>query len=167
MATSTYVATITTTASLAYTSMAAGEQLRTIRRLGEFLQACASGSVPSVTVDIQANGGTAVAAAGTVTISSGSGSITATINGVAIAITWATSDTNSATLLKNAINASVNALVAGLVTATSALGVVTVTAANKGKPGNTITLAASGTGATASGARLTAGADASAQALTF
>lgn len=99
----------------------------------------------------------AAAATGTVTISSGSGTITATINGVAIAITWATSDTNSASLLAAAINASVNALVAGIVTATSALGVVTVTSVGKGIVANAITLAASGTGATASGARLTGG----------
>lgn len=96
-------------------------------------------------------------ASGTVTISSGSGSITATINGVAIAVTWATSDTNTAALLAAAINASANALVAGLVTAASAAGVCTVTALHSGKQGNCITLAASGTGATASGARLTGG----------
>lgn len=100
-----------------------------------------------------------VAAAGTVTLSSGSGTITATINGVAIAITWATDDTVSAALLAAAINASSNALVANLVTATSALGVVTITAIQSavGTSGNAITLAASGTGATASGARLTGG----------
>jgi phage tail sheath gpL-like len=101
-----------------------------------------------------------VAASGTVTLSSGSGTETATINGVAIAITWATSDTNSASLLAAAINASANALVSGLVTATSAAGVVTITAVEKGKTGNMCTLTASGTGATASGTgRLTGGVD--------
>lgn len=46
-------------------------------------------------------------------ISGGSGSITATINGTAVAVTWATSDTNTAGLLATAINAntSVNMLV--------------------------------------------------------
>lgn len=96
-------------------------------------------------------------ASGTVTISSGSGSITATINGVAVAVTWGTSDTATATALAAAINASTNALVAGIVTASSAAGVVTVKALHSGKVGNCITLAASGTGATASGARLTGG----------
>lgn len=98
-----------------------------------------------------------VAASGTVTIASGNGTITATINGVAIAVDWATSDTNTAALLAAAINASSDALVSGVVTATSALGVVTIAAVLKGKTGNAITLAASGTGATASGARLTGG----------
>lgn len=103
-------------------------------------------------------GVTPVAATGTVTISSGSGSIAAVINGVTISITWATSDTNSAALLAAAINASSNALVQNLVTATSALGVCTVTAGVKyGVAGNAFTLAATGTGATASGARLTSG----------
>lgn len=106
-------------------------------------------------------------ATGTVTIASGSGTITATINGVAIAITWATSDTNSAALLAAAITASVNALVAGLVTATSLAGVVTITAARGGLAGNTVTLAASGTGATASGARLTGGTNGTSTAITF
>lgn len=98
-----------------------------------------------------------VQASGTVTISSGSGAIAAVINGVTISITWATSDTNSATLLKNAINASADALVSGIVTATSLAGVVTITAVDKAKCGNSITLSATGTGATASGARLTGG----------
>lgn len=102
--------------------------------------------------------GAGVQASGTVTISSGSGTITATINGVDVAITWASSDTNSATLLAAAINSSTNALVRGLVYASSSAGVVTITAIRGGLPGNNITLAASGTGATASGANLASGA---------
>lgn len=98
-----------------------------------------------------------VAATGTVTLSSASGDVSAVINGVTITVTYATSDTNTASLLKTAINASANALVANHVTATSAAGVVTITASTPGIVGNTITLAASGTGATASGARLTGG----------
>ena len=46
----------------------------------------------------------------------------------------------------------------GFVTATSALGVVTIRATQKSAWGNAITLAASGTNVTASGARLTGGA---------
>lgn len=98
-----------------------------------------------------------IAATGTVTIASGSGSITATINGVAVSVTWATSDTATATALAAAINASANALVNQHVTASSAAGVVTITAFLPGPAGNAITLAASGTGATASGARLAGG----------
>lgn len=96
-------------------------------------------------------------ASGTVTIASGSGSITATINGVATAVTWGTSDTATATALAAAINASSDALVNKHVSATSALGVVTITAINGGYVGNAVTLAASGTGATASVARLAGG----------
>ena len=120
----------------------------------EFARQLASGMLDQMTVT---EDDTPVLASGTFTLSSGSGTITATINGVAIAITWATDDTTSAALLAAAINASANALVAGIVTATSAAGVVTVTAARGGKAGNTVTIAASGTGNTASGARLTGG----------
>lgn len=119
------------------------------------LRAVASGHKPVIyTIDVRDG---AVAATGTVTLSGGSGTITATINGVAIAITWATSDTNSASLLAAAINASTNALVQNIVTATSVAGVVTISAVVPGVVGNCVTLAASGTGATASGARLTGG----------
>lgn len=88
-------------------------------------------------------------------------SVGVTINGVTITtnVTTAASDTAAAVLVAADINASSNALVAPFVSATSALGVVTVTADNKGVAGNTITLAASGTGATASGARLTGGSE--------
>lgn len=101
-----------------------------------------------------------VYASGTVTITSGSGSITATINGVGTSVTWGTSDTATATALATAINAATNDLVEFHVKATSSAGVVTITALAPGQWGNAITLAASGTGATASGARLTGGAGA-------
>src|SRR5512132_355440 len=82
-------------------------------------------------------------ATGTVTLSSGSGTVGATINGVSVTVTWATSDTASATALAAAINASSNALVNKHVTATSAAGVVTLTALTPGYAGNAVTLAAS------------------------
>lgn len=96
-------------------------------------------------------------ATGTLTIESGTGSVGGSINGVAITVTWATSDTASATALAAAINASGSALVSQHVTATSDAGVVTLTAKAPGPVGNAVTLAASGTGVTASGARLTGG----------
>jgi len=99
-----------------------------------------------------------VYASGTVTISGGSGTITATINGVGTAVSWGTSDTATATALAAAINAATNDLVEFHVSATSAAGVVTITAKAPGQWGNAVTLAASGTGATASGARLASGA---------
>ena len=104
-----------------------------------------------------------VAATGTYTLSSSSGVLTATINGVALATgSLAGTDTENAVVLAALINASTNALVSGLVTATSALGVVTVTAL-PGKMGNAVTITAIGTGNTASGARLTGGTDGTAQ----
>lgn len=50
-------------------------------------------------------------------MSGGAGAVGATINGVTVTATWATSDTNSCGLAAAAINASSNALVQGLVTA--------------------------------------------------
>ncbi len=104
-----------------------------------------------------------VAASGTYTLSSSSGVLTATINGVGIATaSLAGTDTANAVLLAAAINASTNALVTGLVTATSALGVVTVSAL-PGKMGNAVTTAASGTGNTADQTRLLGGTDGTTQ----
>lgn len=123
-----------------------------------FVTGVAEGRMKATTVTLVQDNNDAVAASGTVTISSGSGSIAAVINGVSTAVTWGTSDTATAAALAAAINASANALVNGHVTATSALGVVTITAINPGVTGNAITLSATGTGATASGARLTSGA---------
>lgn len=124
-----------------------------------FLRALVAG--PKKGTSITINAGTATTAlanaSGTVTLSGSSGTVGATINGVAVTVAYATSDTVTAAALATAINASTNALVQYLVTATSAAGVVTVRALQPGIGGNCITLAASGTGATASGARLTGG----------
>lgn len=110
------------------------------------------------------NAGTATtslaAASGTVTMTSGSsGTYTATINGVAITVTYATSLSNTATLLAAAINASTNALVQYFVQAAAVGPVVTIVALQPGITGNAITLAASASVgvATASGARLAGG----------
>lgn len=132
----------------------AGTKMLTAANLIDTMRQLASGGQDPLTLTARV---TPVSASGTVTIASGTGAITAIINGVSIAITWATSDTVSAALLAAAINASVNALVAGFVTATSAAGVVTITAAEKGLQANAITLSATGTGATASVARLAGG----------
>jgi hypothetical protein len=97
-----------------------------------------------------------VYASQTYTISSGSGSETATIGGTAVAVTWATSDANTASLLATAINADTT--VNKLVFATAASNVVTVTALVPGPAANKITTTATGTGNTAGGATLTGGA---------
>lgn len=66
-------------------------------------------------------------------------------------------DTLTAVAAAAAINASVTALVSGYVTATSALGVVTITAVASGLPGNGFTISSPNGTITASGARLTGG----------
>lgn len=130
-----------------------------------FLRGLISGTQKGTTVTI--NAGTATTAlanaTGTITLSGfvTSDTVTATINGVAITVTYATSNNNTAALLAAAINASTNALVQFLVSASVSAGVVTITALQPGITGNCITLAASKTGTgtvTASGTRLTGGA---------
>ncbi len=100
-----------------------------------------------------------VAATGTVTISSGNGTVSITINGVAFSKTWATDDTTTAAAFVTSINASATAKIAGYVTATSALGVVTITATQKSVLGNLTTTTAAGNGMTANQATLTGGVD--------
>lgn len=128
-----------------------------VRELAAYLEALSSGHRVGTMV-VGTDSGNAVAASGTFTFASASGTTTATINGVAFTQSSGT-DSARATALASAINGSANALIAGVVTASAVGAVVTVTAAGKGKPGNTNTLAASGTGFTASGNRLTGGAD--------
>jgi hypothetical protein len=134
------------------------------------------GAAPSVAIAIE---GQAVAASGTLTVATGGSGAdeTCSIAGVTftakasgatgnqfnVSATAATQATN----MKNAINASTS--LAGIVTASSAAGVVTITAAQKGKMGNGIGLSAGNlANVTASGALLTAGAaDATALTLSF
>jgi phage tail sheath gpL-like len=132
---------------------------RAFAETADWLEALAAGQNRG-TLTMTRDNGDAVAASGAVTLSGASGTVGATINGVSITVAYATSDTVTAAALAAAINASVNALVQPFVTAIAAAGVVTVTAKTPGVAGNTITLAASGTGATANANRLTLGADA-------
>lgn len=128
-----------------------------VGNLGKYLWAIASG-VRKATVTSVVDGTTLATASATLTLSSASGSVGGTINGVAVTVTASGGDTATATALAAAIVASTNAAHLGIVTATSAAGVVTVSAFQPGKMGNAITLAASGTGVTASAARLAGGA---------
>lgn len=108
----------------------------------------------------------AAKATGTVTFSSVAEDNTVTINGVvftgkdepatAVQFLTGTTDTASATSLAALINA--NATLDGLVVATSAAGVVTLTAKESGEGGNAITLAISA-GGTVSAARMAGGTD--------
>lgn len=95
---------------------------------------------------------------GTVTYVTPSGAQSVTINGVAVSFTVGATATATATAAAAAVNASANALVSGHVRALSRAGVLWLLAKYDGARGNAITLSASGTGSTASGARLTSGA---------
>lgn len=68
-------------------------------------------------------------------------------------------DTLTAVAAAAAINASVTALIPGYVVATSALGVVTITAVKPGISGNLVTISSPSGTVTVSGARLTGGSD--------
>lgn len=114
-----------------------------------------AGGVANLTSTSLSHG--AVEATGTITIATGPGAVGGTINGTLVTVVYATSDTATAAALAVAINAAAD-IVSKHVVATSALGVVTLTAKYPGHAGNAITLAASGTGTTVSGARLTGGA---------
>lgn len=128
-----------------------------------------SSIAPQITVtdqnnEVQANGTVTFSAAATAndTILVNGVTFTAKASGAgANEFNIGVSATASATNLAASINASVTALVAGYVTASSALGVVTVTSAFYGKGGNQATIAEgvdAGSVISVSGARLTGGA---------
>lgn len=98
---------------------------------------------------------------GTLALSGADGTVGGVINGATVTVAAGTdSDIEVATALAAAINASVDPLVDGIVTASNlnaagaASATVIVTYKNYSPAGNAITLVASGTGVTASGATL-------------
>lgn len=99
------------------------------------------------------------AASGSVTFSSSSGAWTVTVNGVEFSGTSAGVDSDEAADLAAQIEASVNPAIAGVVTAIQAGDDVDITADAKGSDGNDITLEATGTGLSVSGANLAGGVD--------
>lgn len=158
-----------------------GDKYQAVNSLCNYLHGLSGGTYKGTSLDLQIAEGSATAASGTVTFTGvGAALDTILINGVtftarasgATGNEWNVggSVTASATNLKNAINGSATALVNQHVVATSALGVVTITALNKGAGGNAITLAEGTDSTTAmaeSGARLTGGANASANSFSF
>ncbi len=137
--------------------------------------ALGTGLPPAIAISIQEN---EVQAHGTLTLTTVIATNTFTINGVTFTgvASGATgnqfniggTDTITAANIAAAINGSVTALVAGYVTATSAINVVTVTSAFYGTSGNMTTLASGQASIVASAARLIAGAaDPTAQTLNF
>lgn len=131
-----------------------GDKRQQIQDIINYLWGVAQGVYPA-TMDVAVNAANAARATGTLTIASGSGTVGGTIAGTAVTVTWGTSDTATATALAAAVNA--NTTVNKLVKATSAAGVVTLTAHVAGPLGNKITLVASGTGVTATSGTLGAG----------
>lgn len=99
----------------------------------------------------------------TLTLAGASGTVGAVINGVSTTVTASGGDVATAAALAAAINASADPLVSQHVRASNldsnnvATGVVTVTGYTPGPAGNAVTLAATGTGITASSARLSGG----------
>lgn len=99
------------------------------------------------------------------TLTGGEDVVTITVNGVAfvagVDFTAATSNNDTATSLRAAINASVDVAIDGVLTAGGSNATVSITADTAGAAGNSITLATSETdAATVSGANLTGGDDA-------
>lgn len=135
-------------------------------KLAQLVLDAASGVLPSGSSQIVATQQETFAS-GTLTLSSASGTVGGIINGVTITVTASGGDTATAAAIAAAINASANPLVLGAATATSNGAGVTVTSVRGGGSGNYITLAASGTGVSASGARLTGGGAVSTVTLNF
>lgn len=115
---------------------------------------------------------TAAKASGTFTFATSAGSCVATINGQTVTITATGTDATDSAAMATAILASEKVGIRGVVTATSALGVVTVTAlaagtGNVAKTGNGITTTATGTNFTAAQALLSGGLEAVSTRFTY
>lgn len=141
--------------------------------LRNHLSGLASGAKRGTEVAIYPNGTAAAKASGTFTLSSAVATNTASINGVTLVADTdfdvGADDDETAANLADAINASTDALIDGIVTAAASGAVVTITAAMPGKAGNCITIEGTSPGTTlvASGARLTGGAGGDATAVTI
>lgn len=146
---------------------------KALLQLADFFTRLAGGNEPGAPGDcvVSLQKGTTAAAAvrasGTITFSGASGTVGSTIAGVAKTAAHGASDNADATAHAAAINA--DATLSKLVEATANANVVTVTALQPGVTGNQITTVASGTGVSASGAKLTGGvgADGAPTTLTF
>lgn len=141
------------------------------RAISEYFVAASAGD-RNCSYDVQVNGGASVAASGTIAFSGVStANDTILINGTTLTAV-ASGATNNQWNVKStaalqavevirAINASTTSLVSGLVVASlTSTSTVTISAVQKGIPGNAITIAKgtdAGTVMTVSGARLTGG----------
>lgn len=137
----------------------------TVGKTAAYLQTLGAGIIDS-SISILTS---AVAATGTVTFSGISNNDTVTINGrIYTAKTSGASglnqfniggsDAQAAINLAAAINADTSALISGVVTATAASGVVTLTCVTPGVLGNLVTIAISAHGSVSGGGLLASGA---------
>lgn len=146
---------------------------KALDQLAAFFQRLAGGNEPGAPGDCKVTlqkGTTAAApvqASGTVTFSGASGTVGSTIAGTTKTAAHGASDNADATAHAAAINA--DATLSKLVSASANANVVTITALQPGLLGNQITLVASGTGVTVSGAKFSGGvgADGAPTTLTF
>lgn len=90
--------------------------------LEKHLAALAGGNKRFNLLRVWADGAAPRPSRAVVTMASSTGTVGATINGVGVTVTWATSDANSSTLFAAAVNASTNALVQYLVQACNISG---------------------------------------------
>ena len=135
-----------------------------LSKLAAYLESLVAGFKDGV---VEVAAGDAVRASGTFTFDTLAADDTIVINGVTLTAKESPAgesqfglgadDDEAAENAAAKINAHSSALLSGLVTASAASGVVTVTVKQPGKMGNCVTLSATG-GATASGARATGGA---------
>jgi phage tail sheath gpL-like len=129
----------------------AGDAQRQIQKLRNLLDKISVGPIETVSILVSTGAAAAVRASGTVTLEAGvaTGDIVTTVGVTAKTVTYATSVTATAAAIAAAINADTT--INKFASATSAAGVVTITAHTPGQIGNGIAFSVTGTGATASG----------------
>jgi phage tail sheath gpL-like len=135
----------------------AGDARLQLVKLRNVIDRILAGPIETISVLITADAAAAVQASGTVTLEDGvaTGDIVTTVGVTAKTVTYATSVTATATAIAAAINADTT--INKFASATSAAGVVTITAHTPGHGGNGIALSVTGTGATASDTTLLGG----------
>jgi phage tail sheath gpL-like len=131
------------------------DRRETLQKIASYVGALAGGHRQG-TVRMLTNDGNGVAATAEVEYDGSSGTTNVVINGVTFSQASGTDDARAAAAAA-AINASANALISGVVTASYSANVLTLRAVEKTKAGNANTLSVSGTGVSASGARFTGG----------
>jgi hypothetical protein len=136
------------------------KKTETIVNLRDFLQQFENGDLINTSMRCDV-GGVQASDVCTIASSADTGTYRTTINGVNVDATGTGTISTTCTAIANAINASTDALVSGLVTATAGATTVTITAIGSawGTSGNCITVSVSGTNYSSAHARLVGGLD--------